>query len=468
MTAYLIKSAICLILLLAVYLLLLEKENMHRFKRFYLLLALVLGLTLPLLKINIPVKHESIPVFHQMDNVHILPYVADNITLQPKSSVIITSPTGLNLNDYLFVGYIAVTLILLLRFVINLSKILLKAYRNKKIPQGNLTLILIQENIIPNSFLHYIFVNEWNYLAGEMEEDMLIHETVHVQQKHSWDILFIELLKTIFWFNPVFYFYKKAIQLNHEFLADDGVINSKQDIKSYQYLLLAKAGLQSNYVLASNFNYSVTKKRLIMMGTFTSKLRAIIKGISLVPVTLALVFALCMNAEAQQTLPQETASSKTTEIKQSKDHPPVTVYRDHYDADSVFIHFREKDGTQYVKALSELSTKQRAIFAHLTKKYSITPKRTPTINQFNSWKNASTYGIWLDGKHIKNAELNNYSATDIVLYYTSKLYGAAKKGRTYSYQVDLSTAEYYKKEKERIEKTNATKTRADFYAIAQH
>ncbi|WP_141384658.1 M56 family metallopeptidase, partial [Flavobacterium flevense] len=131
------------------------------------------------------------------------------------------------------------------------------------------------------------------------------HELIHVNQKHTLDILFIEILKVIFWFNPIFIFYKKAIQLNHEFLADEKVVKSHNNVPFYQNLLLSKANVNPTYYLASNLNYSVTKKRLIMMTKNTSTTRALLKKGILIPLLTALVFSLCTKVVAQETPQKE-------------------------------------------------------------------------------------------------------------------------------------------------------------------
>ena len=90
-------------------------------------------------------------------------------------------------------------------------------------------------------------------------------------------MLFIELLQIAFWFIPIFKLYKKAIQLNHEFLADDAVIKSHKNITEYQYVLLNTSAQNNNIYLASNLNYSLTKKRLLMMTTPSSNTKILLK-----------------------------------------------------------------------------------------------------------------------------------------------------------------------------------------------
>jgi hypothetical protein len=99
-------------------------------------------------------------------------------------------------------------------------------------------LILVPEKTLPHTFLNTIFINETEYNNREIEAELYTHELTN--SKHTLDILFIELLKTVL-VQPYFFFYKKAIQLNHEFLADEKVVNSYNNVPFYQSLLLANA-----------------------------------------------------------------------------------------------------------------------------------------------------------------------------------------------------------------------------------
>ncbi|MCH5687428.1 M56 family metallopeptidase [Niabella sp. W65] len=93
----------------------------------------------------------------------------------------------------------------------------------------------------------------------------MAHELAHIRQKHSWDILFLELLKIITWFNPFIYWYKRSVMINHELLADAAVIKQLGDVRSYQVVLLQRAAMQSSLALASSFTFYITKKRLTML-----------------------------------------------------------------------------------------------------------------------------------------------------------------------------------------------------------
>jgi hypothetical protein len=159
---------------------------------------------------------------------------------------------------------------------------------------------LVDEKIIPHTFLNFIYINFDDYNNRNIEDELYTHELVHVTQKHSLDILFIELLKVIFWFNPIFIFYKKAIQLNHEFLADEEIVKTYNNVPFYQNLILQKSSNIQTIYLASNLNYLVTKKRLIMMTKSTSEKMATIKKIAIVPILSGLIYFFCIEIVAQE------------------------------------------------------------------------------------------------------------------------------------------------------------------------
>lgn len=127
------------------------------------------------------------------------------------------------------------------------------------------------------------------------------------------DILFIEIVKTIFWFNPVFILYKRAIQLNHEFLADEKVVASYNNAPFYQQLLLSKADGNRIIFLTSNLNYSLTKKRLIMMTKTTSASVKMLKQLALLPLLTTLIFFLCTKTVAQEIKSTNKAKAVTKE-----------------------------------------------------------------------------------------------------------------------------------------------------------
>ncbi|MBE98405.1 M56 family metallopeptidase [Flavobacterium coralii] len=280
MTDYIIKSAISLLVLLVLYHLALEREKMHRFNRFYLLFALAFSLVLPFITIPVYVEAEVAPVSFQNTGTTA---VIVSPQEQPEESMLpflITST------------YLATILIFFIRFAVNINSFLKKIRQNTKVPFGKATLVLLNERVLPHTFLNYIFISREEYEDGLIEEELYTHELTHVRQRHTLDILFIELLKTIFWFNPLFYLYGRSIRLNHEFLADEQVVHATSNAASYQNLLLQKAS-GATLALASNLNFSITKKRLQMMTKTTNKTKACVLKAGLAPVVALMLGLMC-------------------------------------------------------------------------------------------------------------------------------------------------------------------------------
>ena len=277
MEAFLIKSAISMAVLLLVYKLFLEKEKMHRFNRFYLLFSLVFSLWLPFINIPVYVEAESFEPTQLTAN--------EPVNLQEQKSVgsireIVWQDSNNDIEaatiktnywpEIILYTYCFITLLLALRFIWNISQFLRLAHKNQTIRYQTANLVLLPHKTLPHTFLNFIFINGDEYRAQTIVNDLYVHELAHVNQKHTLDVLFIEVLKTLMWFNPLLYFYKRAIQLNHEFLADEAVV-SKENVTTYQNTLLQVASGSHCIALASNLNFSVTKKRFIMMTKTTPK-----------------------------------------------------------------------------------------------------------------------------------------------------------------------------------------------------
>jgi hypothetical protein len=148
-------------------------------------------------------------------------------------------------------------------------------------------------------------VNSAEYKEGRIPKELFSHEITHINQRHSIDIIFVEILKVLFWFNPLIYLFKNAIRLNHEYLADDAVTKSETNHRTYLNIILSIAFRNNNSYLASSFNYSFTKKRLLMMTKNNFSRTAILKKIAVIPLFIALgLFAV----NSQDTIPGNTSA----------------------------------------------------------------------------------------------------------------------------------------------------------------
>lgn len=295
MIIYLLKSATCLALLLAFYHLVLEREKMHNFNRFYLLGSVLFSFLAPLYIIYIDVAPLVLETSQNTTSF----YATESITPE----VIIEKSI-----DYtvIFIGICSlISSILFIRFGKNLFHIIQKIRKNKKVRYQKAVLVLVADKILPHTFWNYIFINKKDYENQKIEQELFTHELTHVTQKHTLDVLFLEFLQAVFWINPFFILLKKAVQLNHEFLADETVINQHKNTLQYQHLLLNKAAWKNDYYLASNLNYSLTKKRLKMMTTQSSQTKIWLKKLAVIPLLAGFIFLFAERVEAQEIIEQK-------------------------------------------------------------------------------------------------------------------------------------------------------------------
>ncbi|TLP74523.1 M56 family metallopeptidase [Maribacter sp. ACAM166] len=280
MSIFLLKSTACMAVFLLFYKLLLEKESIHTFKRFYLLVALVTSLIIPNLVFTeyVEIAHvnlsKEIPVINFTDDAQLTQlYIKESIF---NWELALWSFYGIGVLGFGF------------RFVRHLVQIGLRVCNNPKVKNSFIVKVLLQEQLPPHTFFSYIFLNKQKFETNSIPDAVLLHEETHARQKHSLDVLFIELIQVLFWFNPLIYIFKKSIKLNHEFLADSAVILKNEDQISYQNILLAYLSNDSfnkhqSTGVANAINYSSIKKRFKIMKKQTSKKSIILRSFLFLP-----------------------------------------------------------------------------------------------------------------------------------------------------------------------------------------
>ncbi|KQB38539.1 M56 family metallopeptidase [Flavobacterium aquidurense] len=291
MILYLLKSGILLLVFYAVYKLWLENEKMFHFNRAYLLASLVFSFVIPL----------QIFSFQSALSNKIGLVELSELVIQKNNKNLET----ISLNDFLLILIIVVyslgVLLLTTRFIFGLYSFYKTIKTNEVQFIKGEKIVLIDEPILPHSFWKSIFIHKNAFEDGKIPSELIAHEKAHLKQKHTLDILFIEVLQIVFWFNPLLVFYKKAIKLNHEFLADDAVNKQFGSVKSYQNLLLDFASNKNTIALASNINYLITKKRLLMMTKKESPIKIVLKVFTVGVFYTLLLFVFSTKAIAQKT-----------------------------------------------------------------------------------------------------------------------------------------------------------------------
>lgn len=302
MALYLLKSSACLAILLLFYKLFLEGHKMHTFKRLYLLAALALGFGIPLLTFTQYV-HITMPVY--TPNFELLPLT---------SNVVVEEPTKY-LPYILWSIYGIGVLVFSMKFIINSANLFKKIHANPKEKLDKHTNVLLAEKTTPHTFLAYIFLYKKAYENNEIPQEVLLHEITHAQQKHSVDVLLVELLQILFWFNPLVYFFKHSIKLNHEFLADHAVLKNGANATAYGKILLAFSSAASEPQLANSINYSSIKKRFTVMKKRTSKQSVWLRSLITIPVAALLLYGFSTTETKEILVKSPYATNSTLQEK---------------------------------------------------------------------------------------------------------------------------------------------------------
>lgn len=407
MIDYFIKSGICLGLLLVFYTIVLEREKMHHFNRFYLLGSVFFSFLAPLYKIQIAVTEKTTPL--HTEQIEIL------------AANFITQET--NYSSYLIVIYLIITLLLAIRFIKNLTNIILKTKKHQQIKRGNAILVLVDDAINPHTFWNYIFINKEAYYNNQIEVELYAHELTHVTQKHTFDVLFIEFLQAVFWINPTFLFLKKAIKLNHEFLADDNVITTYKNTTEYQYLLLNKAAWNNKYYLASNLNYLLTKKRLLMMTKQSSQIQVTLKKLAIIPLFIGFLFLFSQRITAQESANSKVVLEYNTLAKKYNSKTTENYIVKRKEVERLELLYSKLSNEQKSKAEAFPSIPPPPKSPQIKKgdisnippppppsndKKIIVKKKSTTFTLTNLAKqNSSIISYFLDGKHISKAVMES-------------------------------------------------------------
>ena len=281
----------------------LADHKLFVFNRFFLLGTVVISLAIPFIQIDI--ARENNPVTRTVNLYYI-------------QEVIIGKAPQPSFNWYKIVayGYIVITVFFIIRFILGILQIAHRIYKNKKKTVDNIHYILLDNKQIPYCFLNYIFVPREDFINRNIESEILQHEQAHLFQKHTLDIMFIQLVIAFAWFNPFFWLIKQSITANHEFLADEHTLRLSKDIQHYRKLIISKTIAPYHNQFASNFNFLLTKKRFIMMTKQTSKNKVRILKLSGAALLIAATaFGISMNAKEKESI----TTSLTTKLDEISD-----------------------------------------------------------------------------------------------------------------------------------------------------
>ena len=290
------------------YRLLLSKETFHRFNRIVLLGTAALSFVLPLCVITF--KEVVVVPAMTASSETFTGEVAGTSAMVPEVSepiwpVILCSLFAL--------GALAV-LVHVVFSIIGIRRMIRSGSR-QALESGE-TLIITETDTAPFSWMKYIVISREDYESGYSQ--ILTHEKAHIALRHSWDILFVDMITALQWFNPAIWMLKADLRALHEFEADDAVLRSGANIKEYQYLLIRKAVSKSGYSVANSFNHSTLKARITMMLNKKSSRMSAWKALYVIPLV---GISLAATAETKVDYQYEDQTSDNTELVEKYSTP---------------------------------------------------------------------------------------------------------------------------------------------------
>ena len=308
-STYLYYVVVASALFYAGYWLLMRKEKRHQLVRFYLLGTLALSLILPAIHIPFyfPVAEWSSPNTESSKAIASVTYEQPEQTLQIETLEQSSTPaveaaetnqvepsqdfeTALTRLAYITIFYGLGCLVMFLLLIARLLRIGRKLRHLDYTQQKGYRLALVEGDQPAFSFFHTIVIGKSNFSQNEISL-LLGHELVHVRRHHSYDVLFCELLKIFFWFNPFLWLYARDLKRVHEFQADEQMM-SETDGTSYAELLYHQLAGHRYSTLGNNFDYRITQKRIKMIQQNKKRLGSLSLLIAL-PVIALMLFKGC-------------------------------------------------------------------------------------------------------------------------------------------------------------------------------
>ena len=282
MTNFLIydaKVAVLIIVFYMFYRLMLSRETFHRVNRVVLLLTAIASFVLPLCVITL---HKTVTLA-----------VSPTVSVGDLQMEIAEEAGPVAWQVVLPLIFIIGVLLTLGHTLASIVKVMLLIRRSEKHPQPDGTILCVTGNaeVSPFSWMHYIVMNRADYEAQDAA--ILAHERGHIRLRHSWDLLLVDLLTALQWFNPAMWMLRQDLRAIHEYEADGAVLSQGINARQYQYLLISKASGIGGYSIANGISHSTLKNRITMMLHKKSNRSSLLKLLALIPIV---GLALALNA----------------------------------------------------------------------------------------------------------------------------------------------------------------------------
>ena len=294
------------------YRLLMERETMHRLNRIVLLSSILLSLVLPLCIITL---HKTVVVEQT-------PVIDTSEVMVAEVGATAAEETVPFLQPAILFAIFMVGLVGRLIYIANSYRHLRRMIKNSERHslENGVTLAVVDLPVASFSWMRTIVLSRIDY--EERNPSILAHERGHIRQRHSWDIVFVEVLTALQWFNPVVWLLRRDLRTIHEYEADASVLSSGSDMSQYIQLLMRKAMGTKASILANGINNSTIKKRIYMMLLNKSSRRNSLKLLAMLPVVGV---TLALNAETVTDVVYTDPPQKQVPVKKGKKNTTINL-----------------------------------------------------------------------------------------------------------------------------------------------
>ena len=304
---YFIKSSLALGIFYLTWFLFFRKQTDFLFNRYYLIFSTLLAVMIPL--IHLP---ELIPTGFQ-NPIGQLPAIQIREILIGSTKSSTAARAGISLQSILWGVYLLGMFVMAVRFILSLLQLYRLVSKSETYTETGITFVFTTGGLPVFSFFHWVFIRK-EIFENPHATTIINHEKIHIRQKHSLDLLVLEILNIFQWFNPMVYLIKKAVKENHEFIADSGMTFSESSSRSYLDLLFMEASGFEFSPITHNFSYSLLKKRIIMMKNQKSPKRMSVK-LLLTALVLSVTFFACNNTSRPVSTPPKKVMAATKSNK---------------------------------------------------------------------------------------------------------------------------------------------------------
>jgi bla regulator protein blaR1 len=306
MLHYILQTIAFQLFFLIIYDVFLKRDTFFNWNRAYLLITTLLSIILPFIKIE-----QFKDVVPQQFIIKLPEVILGSLT---QTEPVLFDNGIEQTTDFIFTWklfFIFGATIAFLLFIYKLIKIAVLIYKNPKSWQGNMLIVKLINSNAAFSFFHYVFLGE--RINNKDKNSILKHETIHVKQKHSIDLLLFEILRILFWFNPLVYMYQSRIRTLHEFIADAKAVKTLNKLQYYENLLTEVFETQNLSFINTFFKQSLIKKRIVMLTKSKSKQILKLKYALLIPMVFGMLLYTSCESESVNSETQELSISSQIE-----------------------------------------------------------------------------------------------------------------------------------------------------------